>query len=79
MERLTPGNLGKLMALYEHMVFVESVIWKINAFDQWGVELGKVLASEIQPALAGEDTNLPDDIPGLDGLLGHIRGQFTSS
>jgi glucose-6-phosphate isomerase len=79
MDRLTPENLGKLMALYEHMVFVESVIWKINAFDQWGVELGKVLASEIQPALADEDTDLPDDIPGLDGLLGHIRGQFTSS
>ena len=41
MDRLTPENLGKLMVLYEHMVFVESVIWKINAFDQWGVELGK--------------------------------------
>jgi glucose-6-phosphate isomerase len=79
MDRLTPENLGKLMALYEHMVFVESVIWKINAFDQWGVELGKILASQIQPAIAGEGTDLPDDIPGLDGLVTFIRNQIISS
>jgi glucose-6-phosphate isomerase len=79
LDRLTPENLGKLMALYEHMVFVESVIWKINAFDQWGVELGKILASAIQPAIAGENTSLPDDIPGLDGLVSHIRSQISSS
>ena len=79
LDRLTPENLGKLMALYEHMVFVESVIWKINAFDQWGVELGKILASTIQPAIAGESAGLPDDIPGLDGLVSHIRSQLTVS
>ena len=79
LDRLTPENLGKLMALYEHMVFVESVIWKINAFDQWGVELGKILASAIQPAIAGESARLPDDIPGLDGLVSYIRSQITSS
>ena len=79
LDRLTPENLGKLMALYEHMVFVESVIWKINAFDQWGVELGKILASTIQPAIAGESAGLPDDIPGLDGLVSHIRSQLTAS
>jgi len=79
LDRLTPENLGKLMALYEHMVFVESIIWKINAFDQWGVELGKILASTIQPAIAGESTSLPDDIPGLDGLVSHIRSQITAS
>ena len=79
LDRLTPENLGKLMALYEHMVFVESVIWKINAFDQWGVELGKILASAIQPAIAGESAGLPDDIPGLDGLVSHIRSQLTVS
>jgi glucose-6-phosphate isomerase len=79
LDRLTPENLGKLMALYEHMVFVESVIWKINAFDQWGVELGKILASAIQPAIAGENTSLPNDIPGLDGLVSHIRSQISSS
>lgn len=79
LDRLTPENLGKLMALYEHMVFVESVIWKINAFDQWGVELGKILASAIQPAIAGESARLPDDIPGLDGLVSYIRSQITPS
>jgi glucose-6-phosphate isomerase len=79
MERLTPENLGKLMVLYEHMVFVESVVWKINAFDQWGVELGKILAAAIQPAIAGEGAGLPDDIPGLDGLVDYIRSKITSS
>src|SRR5690606_22362543 len=43
LDELTPHRLGLLLALYEHSIFVESVIWRINAFDQWGVELGKVL------------------------------------
>jgi glucose-6-phosphate isomerase len=47
MEALTPATLGALIALYEHKTFVQSVIWNINAFDQWGVELGKRLASTI--------------------------------
>jgi glucose-6-phosphate isomerase len=51
LERLTPGALGKLVALYEHNVFTQSVIWNINAFDQWGVELGKKLAQRIVPEL----------------------------
>ncbi len=51
-ERLTPAILGALVALYEHSVFTQSVIWGINAFDQWGVELGKVLAGRIIPELA---------------------------
>jgi glucose-6-phosphate isomerase len=46
-DRLTPSMLGKLVALYEHKVFVQGVIWQINSFDQWGVELGKVLAKRI--------------------------------
>jgi glucose-6-phosphate isomerase len=50
-ERLTPATLGKLIALYEHCVFTQSVIWHIDAFDQWGVELGKVLAQRIIPEL----------------------------
>ena len=48
-ERLTPGALGALVALYEHAVFTQGVIWGINSFDQWGVELGKVLAKRIVP------------------------------
>ena len=51
LERLTPESLGKLIALYEHNVFTQSVIWNINAFDQWGVELGKKLAQRIVPEL----------------------------
>jgi glucose-6-phosphate isomerase len=50
-ERLTPETLGKLVALYEHSVFTQAGIWQINAFDQWGVELGKVLAGRIVPEL----------------------------
>ncbi|MBN9388104.1 MAG: glucose-6-phosphate isomerase [Chloroflexi bacterium] len=50
-DRLTPETLGKLIALYEHKVFVQGTIWKINSFDQWGVELGKVLANRIIPEL----------------------------
>jgi len=50
-ERLTPETLGKLIALYEHKVFVQGTIWNINSFDQWGVELGKVLAKRIIPEL----------------------------
>ena len=46
-ERLTPGALGKLVALYEHSVFTQGAIWGIDSFDQWGVELGKVLAQRI--------------------------------
>ena len=75
LDELTPANLGRLMAMYELKVFVESVIWQINAFDQWGVELGKVLAGSIQPVLSGDSSQLPDDIPGLDELITHIRSR----
>jgi glucose-6-phosphate isomerase len=72
-DELTPVNLGKLLVLYEHKVFVESVIWDINAFDQWGVELGKVMAGAIEPALAAGGQSVSTGLPGLEGLLGHIR------
>src|SRR5207253_3025695 len=55
LEKLTPAALGKLVALYEHSVFTQGVIWHINSFDQWGVELGKVLAKRIAPELEGKD------------------------
>lgn len=51
LERLTPATLGALVALYEHSVFVQGAIWAIDSFDQWGVELGKVLAERIIPEL----------------------------
>ncbi len=53
-ERLTPETLGKLVALYEHSVFTQGVIWDVDSFDQWGVELGKVLAQHIIPELEGQ-------------------------
>jgi glucose-6-phosphate isomerase len=52
--KLTPEMLGQLVALYEHKVFVQGVIWNINSFDQWGVELGKQLAKAILPDLQQE-------------------------
>ncbi|MCA9126170.1 MAG: glucose-6-phosphate isomerase [Planctomycetales bacterium] len=58
-EALSPGVLGKLIALYEHSVYVQSVIWNIDAFDQWGVELGKVLAMRIVPEL---ESHASDDL-----------------
>ena len=54
LERLTPAALGKLVALYEHSVFTQGTIWNIDPFDQWGVELGKVLALRIIPELTNE-------------------------
>ncbi len=55
LEQLTPENLGKLVALYEHSVFTQGVIWNINSFDQWGVELGKALAQRILPELESRE------------------------
>ncbi|MGV9323399.1 glucose-6-phosphate isomerase, partial [Streptomyces sp. NPDC003660] len=58
---LTPSVLGQLIALYEQKVFVQGAVWNIDSFDQWGVELGKVLAKRIEPALTEGA-----DVPGLD-------------
>ncbi len=69
LDALTAEGLGRLLAFFEHKVFVESVLWGINAFDQWGVELGKTLAPAIQEALA----NGTAAGQGLDGLLSEIE------
>ena len=53
--QLTPETLGKLVALYEHVVFTQGIVWHVDSFDQWGVELGKVLASRIVPELTSKD------------------------
>ena len=53
MDSLTPETLGALIALYEHKIFVQGVLWNVNSFDQWGVELGKALAREILPHING--------------------------
>jgi glucose-6-phosphate isomerase len=54
---LTPYTLGQLIALYEHKIFVQGAIWNINSFDQWGVELGKVLAKDIYRTLESNSTD----------------------
>ena len=64
--RLDPYHLGLLLAIYEHKVFVQGVIWGINSFDQWGVELGKQLASRVLPVLNGD--------AGKDALDASTRG-----
>jgi glucose-6-phosphate isomerase len=63
--RLGPKTLGRLIALYEHKVFTQSVIWGINAFDQWGVELGKKLADSLAPALEDPQKNTEANLAGL--------------
>ncbi|WKD58054.1 Glucose-6-phosphate isomerase [Corynebacterium capitovis DSM 44611] len=71
---LTPRALGALIALYEHIVFTESVIWDINAFDQWGVELGKQQANDLAPAVSGQEE--PDTGDGsTDALIAWYRSQ----
>jgi len=72
LDELTPRSLGALLALYEHSVHVQSVIWGINAFDQWGVELGKRIASSLLPALASGDDSLDGD-PVTRELLRELR------
>jgi glucose-6-phosphate isomerase len=73
-EQLTPETLGSIVALYEHKVFVQGAVWRVNPFDQWGVELGKLLASRIAPELASEsDTKLEHD-SSTNGLIRRYRG-----
>jgi glucose-6-phosphate isomerase len=56
LDRLDPRNLGRLIALYEHKVFVQGIVWDIDSFDQWGVEYGKQLASQMLAQAHGHDT-----------------------
>ncbi|HJV05859.1 MAG TPA: glucose-6-phosphate isomerase [Chromobacteriaceae bacterium] len=72
LERLTPYRMGMLMALYEHKVFVQGVIWGINSFDQWGVEYGKQLAKRILPQLTDGSANLSHD-SSTNGLIQYFR------
>jgi len=66
---LTPSVLGQLIALYEHITFVQGVVWGIDSFDQWGVELGKKLATEIAPAVEGDTTALEAQDPSTRALI----------
>ncbi|MFT4862773.1 MAG: glucose-6-phosphate isomerase [Pseudohongiellaceae bacterium] len=71
-DQLSPSSLGSLIALYEHKVFVQSVIWQINAFDQWGVQLGKVLSEKMTSAIDVPASAQPID-SSTQGLIAQIR------
>ncbi len=70
-DRMTPHSLGKLIAFYEHKIFVQGVIWQLNSYDQWGVELGKQLANEIAPDIINPTEDLEHD-GSTNGLIRHI-------
>ena len=67
-KKLTPETLGSLIALYEHKIFTQGIIWNVNSFDQWGVELGKVLAKAIIPELES-DAEISSHDASTNGLI----------
>jgi len=73
-ERISPRRLGALVAMYEHKVFVQSVVWGINAFDQWGVELGKELGKGVYNRLTGAEETSAEDA-STQGLINYFRGR----
>ena len=73
-KQITPHTLGALIALYEHKIFVQGVIWNINSFDQWGVELGKQLAQAILPELKNSKKITSHDA-STNGLINYYKAQ----
>ena len=71
-KQITPKNLGALIALYEHKIFVQGIIWNINSFDQWGVELGKQLAKAILPELQDDEPVSTHD-SSTNGLINFYK------
>jgi glucose-6-phosphate isomerase len=70
---LTPSVVGQLVALYEHITFTQGIVWGIDSFDQWGVELGKQLAKALEPAVAGDDDALAAQDSSTQGLIRYYR------
>jgi glucose-6-phosphate isomerase len=70
---LSPSVLGQLIALYEHITFTQGIVWGIDSFDQWGVELGKQLAQQITPAVAGDEGAIADQDPSTRALIDYYR------
>ncbi|HAJ70734.1 MAG TPA: glucose-6-phosphate isomerase, partial [Methylophilaceae bacterium] len=71
-DKLTPHTLGKLIALYEHKIFVQGIIWDINSYDQWGVEYGKQIAQQILPQLMSDETVSNYD-SSTNGLINYAK------
>ena len=76
-QKLTPRALGSLIALYEHKIFVQGIVWNIYSFDQWGVELGKQLASKILPELDGDRPVTGHDA-STNGLINYYKSHSRS-
>jgi glucose-6-phosphate isomerase len=76
-KKITPRTLGSLIALYEHKIFVQGIIWNINSFDQWGVELGKQLAQKILPELEGQGAVTSHD-SSTNGLINYFKAKRDS-
>ncbi|SNU01483.1 glucose-6-phosphate isomerase [Ruaniaceae bacterium KH17] len=74
---LTPSVVGQLIALYEHITFVQGIVWGIDSFDQWGVELGKKLALEIAPAVQGDNAALEAQDPSTQALIRYYQANRT--
>ena len=70
---LTPFAVGELIALYEHITFVEGTVWGLDSYDQWGVELGKQLAKQITPAISKDDDALAAQDPSTQSLIKFYR------
>jgi glucose-6-phosphate isomerase len=70
---MTPEMLGKLVALYEHITFTQGAVWDVNSFDQWGVELGKVLAQRIAPELESETEPVLNHDSSTNGIIQRLR------
>ncbi len=70
---LTPSVVGQLIALYEHITFTQGIVWGIDSFDQWGVELGKQLAQQVTPAVGGDEAALAQQDPSTQALLRYYR------
>jgi glucose-6-phosphate isomerase len=72
---LSPSVLGQLVALYEHITFTQGAVWGIDSFDQWGVELGKQLAQQVGPAIAGDQAAYDAQDPSTRALITYYRKQ----
>ena len=73
--KLTPSVLGQLIALYEHIVFTQGTVWQINSFDQWGVELGKVMANQLAPLLTATDAPAAEQDSSTNTLIARYRAE----
>jgi len=75
-DKLTPKTLGALIAMYEHKIFVQGIVWNINSFDQWGVELGKQLAKKILPELEPAAGAVSSHDSSTNGLINHYKSKL---